>query len=59
MVLETGSVGVMKGSDGENARRERTCERNTFEFVTTPKLIFLAFCRGPMEAVSSNIEILQ
>lgn len=59
VVLETGSVGVMEGRDEENAQKERTRETNTFKFVTTHELIFLALCRGPMEAVSSNIEILQ
>lgn len=30
-----------------------------FKFVTTHEIIFLALYRGPMEAVSSNIEILE
>lgn len=34
-------------------------KENTFKLVTTHEIIFLALCRGPMEAVSSNIEILE
>lgn len=43
-------------------KRQRTVERKDmqkkthFKFVTTHEIIFLALCRGPMEAVSSNIE---
>lgn len=57
-VLETESGGVV-----ERKRRRKCGEKDmlkyTFRFVTTHEIIFLALCRGPMEAVSSNIEILQ
>lgn len=59
MVSKTWSGESWEGRDGENAQREGTCKRNTFKFVTMNEIIFLALCRGPMEAVSSNIEILE
>lgn len=59
VVLKTWSGESWKGRDGENAQKERTYKRNTFKFVTMNEIIFLALCRGPMEAVSSNIEIVE
>lgn len=44
---------------GQMHREKGHAKENTFKFVTTCELIFLALCRGPMEAVSSNIEILE
>lgn len=59
MILKTRSGESWKGGDGENAQRERTSKRNTFKFVTMNEIIFLALCRGPMEAVSFNTKMLE
>lgn len=34
-------------------------KENTFKFVATHEIIFLALRKSPMEAVSSNTEILE
>lgn len=34
-------------------------KENTFKFVSTYEIIFLARCRSPMDAIISNSKILQ
>lgn len=39
--------------------KRKHVKENTFKFVSMYEIIFLALCRSPMEAVISNIGILQ
>lgn len=59
MILETESGGVIKRKRLGKYRGIEYVKENTFKFITTHEIIFLALCRGPIEAVSSHIEILQ